>query len=244
MTPSMKNTIKYILQTLLGYQRYLYWFSIFKIKTLKEDKKEKDFFKFMTEISSSGDIIDIGANIGIMTYHLSKQFPERVIYSIEPMPDNLSVLKRIISRFKLKNVTVLPNAVGEKEEDLEMILPVNGRVKMQGLAHVVHDSIDEWNEGETTLTKAITIDNTFKNVNIGGIKMDIENFEYFALKGGVNILSQWQPTIYLELWDNENRAKCFELLENIGYSAYIVKNNELQKFNPDMHRHQNFIFKV
>lgn len=240
----MKNTIKYILQSLLGYRRYLYWFSVFKIKTLRKDPKEKDFFQFMAQISNQGDILDVGANIGIMTYHLASQFPERRIFSIEPMPDNLAVLKRIISRFHLKNVTVLPNAVGQTEEELEMVLPLNGKVKMQGLAHVVHESIDEWNHGKTIKTKAIKIDNQFEGIEISGIKMDIENFEYFALQGGLNVIKQSRPTIYLELWDNENRTKCFELLEGIGYTAYIVKEANLVKFDIEQHHNQNFIFKV
>ena len=95
----MKNGIKLILQKLLGYQNYLYVFAKFKIKTLKQDKKEGDFFHFMDSISKNGAILDIGANIGIMTYHLSKRFADRKIYSIEPMPDNLKVLNKIINTF-------------------------------------------------------------------------------------------------------------------------------------------------
>ncbi len=240
----MKNNVKFILQQLLGYQRYLYWFSIFKIKTLKRDVKEKDFFKFIDEISNSGAILDIGANIGIMTYHLSKSFPDRKIFSIEPMPDNLEVLKQIIQKFNLKNVELLPFAVGNTEEELEMILPLNGKVKMQGLAHVVHESIDEWNEGQTIKTRAITLDSQFENIPISGIKMDIENFEYFALLGGQEVLTRQKPVIYLELWDNENRTNCFDLLSQIGYKTYIVEHDKLVEFNPLKHHHQNFILKV
>jgi hypothetical protein len=39
----VKNTIKYILQKILGFQTYLFVFSVFKIKTLHSDPKEKDF---------------------------------------------------------------------------------------------------------------------------------------------------------------------------------------------------------
>jgi FkbM family methyltransferase len=240
----MKNTIKLILQKLLGYERYLFVFSKFKIRTLQKDKKEGDFFLFMDEIKSEGKILDIGANIGIMTSHLAKKFPQRSIVSIEPMPNNLNVLNKIVRYYKLKNVTVLPIALGEKEEVVQMVLPLNGKVKMQGLAHVVHDSIDEWNEGEKIQVQCKTLDSLFQKEKIAGIKMDIENFEYFALKGGVSILKQNKPVVYLELWENENRNLCFELLEKVGYSAFVNENNNLVAYNPLKHQKQNFVFKV
>ena len=238
----MKNGIKLILQKLLGYQNYLYVFAKFKIKTLKRDKKEGDFFHFMDSISKSGDILDVGANIGIMTYHLSKRFGDRSIYSIEPMPDNLTVLNKIINFYKLNNVSVKPLAVGNENTNLEMVLPLNGKVKMQGLAHVVQDSIDEWNEGKKFKVQAVKLDDEFKGAEIAGIKMDIENFEFFALVGGASLITKNKPTIYLELWPNENRDKCFNFLENLGYKSYVVEQEKLTLFNPSIHKKQNFIF--
>lgn len=238
----MKNTVKFILQKLLGYQNYLYIFAKFKIKTLKKDRKEGDFFHFMDNISEAGDILDVGANIGIMTYHLSKRFKDRHIYSIEPMPDNLSVLNKIKTHYKLNNVSVKALAVGNKKTELEMVLPLNGKVKMQGLAHVVHDSIDEWNDGKKFKVQAVKLDDEFKTSKIAGIKMDIENFEFFALLGGEEMIKRNKPTIYLELWANENRNKCFNFLNSMGYTANIVEANQLVKYNPEQHSKQNFIF--
>lgn len=180
----MKNAVKYILQSILGYERYLRLFSKYKIKTLKGDKKEGDFFAFMQVIKPEGVILDVGANIGIMTVHLAQNFNKQKVYAIEPMPNNLLVLSQIIESYGLKNVEILPYAVGEVEQEVEMVLPFNGKVKMQGLAHVVHESIEEWNEGEHLKVSCKRLDDWFEDNAVAGIKMDIENFEYFALKGG------------------------------------------------------------
>ena len=209
----MKNFVKYILQKLFGYQRYLRIFAKYKIRTLRNDRKEKDFFAFMDAVKGDGMLLDVGANLGVMSYHLSKRFPERKILAIEPMPDNLAVLRAMISNYSLKNVEVVPYAVGEEETVLKMVLPVNGKVKMQGLAHVVHDSIEEWNEGDQFEVKCVRLDDLVKESPVAGIKMDIENFEYFALKGGENLLRAFKPVVYLELWANENRDLCFKFLE-------------------------------
>jgi FkbM family methyltransferase len=239
----MKNFVKYILQKLFGYQRYLRIFAKYKIRTLRNDKKEKDFFAFMDAVKGDGMLLDVGANLGVMSYHLSKRFPERKILAIEPMPDNLAVLRAMISNYSLKNVEVVPFAVGEEETVLKMVLPVNGKVKMQGLAHVVHDSIEEWNEGDQFEVKCVRLDDLVKDAPVAGIKMDIENFEYFALKGGENLLRAFKPVVYLELWANENRDLCFKFLEELGYQPFVQVDDKLVPFEPSVHTKQNFIFR-
>lgn len=238
----MKNLVKYILQKVLGYRNYLVRFSKYKIKRLKSDKKEGDFFTFMDQIKGDGLILDVGANIGIMTYHLSKRFPEKEIMAIEPIPSNFDVLEQIVTDYKLSNVRLTQVAVGEENGEVEMVLPLNGKVVMQGLAHVVHDSITEWNKGETFKIDCVRLDDIVKDNKVAGIKMDIENFEYFALKGANEILKRDKPVVYLELWPNDNRSNCFELLLSLGYRTYVNDTNKLVEYLPGEHQQQNFIF--
>jgi len=240
----LKNAIKYVLQKVLGYQRYLFVFAKRKIRTLKTDKKEGDFFAFMNAIDQEGDLLDVGANIGIMSIHLSQRFSNRTILAIEPMPSNLSVLMRVIAHYEAKNVEVIATAVGDKDgEEVEMVLPLNGKVKMQGLAHVVHDSITEWNEGEKFKIASDTIDTIVGNRTISGIKMDIENYEYYGLLGAQKLLQRDKPVLYLELWENENRTRCFDYLKSLGYEVFVNTQKGLTPFDPAIHQVQNFIFK-
>lgn len=239
----MKNGIKYILQHGLGFQRYLYVFALFKIKTLHSDNKEKDFFHFLSLLKDGhGAVLDIGANLGIMSYYLSKSLPNSKIISFEPIKDNLTVLKRIVSKFKLKNVEIHDCALGDEKGNVEMVLPNQKGTKMQGLSHVKHESITDWNEGEVYQVKIDTLDNLLSGEKIQGIKIDVENFEYYVLKGGKNILKDNKPVIYAELWDNSNRTLCFELLTELGYSINVIEKKALIAYNSKMHKHQNFIF--
>ena len=91
----MKNTVKYILHKLLGFKNYLFIFSLYKILTLRKDKNEKDFFAFLHLIPANTAVLDIGANIGIMTVHLARTVKGSTIYSFEPMPHNISAFKNI-----------------------------------------------------------------------------------------------------------------------------------------------------
>ncbi len=242
----MKSAVKYILHKLLGFDYYLFVFSLFKIYTLKKDKNEKDFFHFMKLIPVNSMILDIGANIGIMTVHLAKSIKGSKVIAFEPMPSNIKAFKKVINHFNLKNVTLFEIALGNNEGEVEMIMPVVSNVRMQGLSHVVHESITEFNEGVTLKVPLKMLDkiDILKNSTqtISAIKIDVENFEFFVLEGGKELIIKHQPVIYAELWDNANRYNCFNLLQSLGYQTYVVINNQLVLFDEKAHQKQTFIF--
>ncbi len=238
----MKSRLKKILQRVLGMETYLYVFAVFVIRTLRYNRREGDFCRFLRLIEGSGILLDIGA----MSYHMAKRFPESRVYAFEPVPVNLLTLRRIVKRFGLDNVSVCDYALGDKEGRAEIVMPELKSVKMQGLSHIVHETIDELNEGERFDIQVKRLDDLEflrgEDKKIAAIKLDVENFEYFVLKGGENLIKKHRPLIYSELWDNENRQRCFELMNSIGYSIKVLKNKELEDFNPALHKTQNFFF--
>lgn len=241
----MKNAVKYILHKLLGFKNYLFIFSLFKIYTLKRDKNEKDFFQFLKLIPENTTILDIGANIGIMTVHLAR-IKGSDVFSFEPMPNNINAFKRIVNHFKLNNVKLFEIALGNSEGEAEMVMPVISSVRMQGLSHVVHESITENNEGERFKVPLKKLDNlpeiTKNPKRISAIKIDVENFEYFVLDGAREMIKKDKPVVYAELWDNENRYHCFELFKTMNYKTFVASDNNLIEFDPHIHIKQNFIF--
>ena len=239
----MKKFIQSVLQKVLGFRRYLVLFSWFKIKTLRRDQKEGDFFFFLDQLPVDGTVLDIGANIGIMTVHLAKKCHQGHIHAIEPIPENFCTLQSIVKRFRLTNVTLHQFALGTEPGELEMVMPEVQNVKMQGLSHAVHESITEFNEGQRYTVPMHTLDElrpTFGRVS--GIKIDVENFEYFVFKGGEQMIREDRPLVYCELWDNENRAKCFDLFQGLGFSIQVLQGGKLERFAPERHQNQNFFF--
>lgn len=242
----MKNTTKYILHKLLGFQNYLFVFSLFKIWTLRWDRKEKDFFVFLKLIPEGTLVLDIGANIGIMTTKIARSFKNVSVFSFEPMPGNIHAFKRIVAFFNLKNVTLFEMALGNYEGEIEMVMPVVNSVRMQGLSHVVHESINENNEGERVKVPSRMLDHMDEVVRsekkLSAIKIDVENFEFYTLDGAKNLLIQHRPIVYAELWENENRQKTFDLMTGLGYKINVVENSQLKEYRIGDHKTQNFIF--
>lgn len=231
----MKNVVKILLQKILGYDNYLLAFSILTIKTLRWKSHEEEFFYFLKIIPDGGIVLDIGANIGVMTVQLAKGLPNSFVYSFEPMPNNIKTLKKVIGFYKLNKVKVFETALGEETGKIDMVLPVINKTKMQGLSHVVEQNNDEeWNTGEIFSVPVVKLDDIAElkeAKKINGIKIDVENFEYHVLKGGVELLKKHMPVIYCELWDNEKRELSLNLLRSVGYEVKIYNGKKLVNFN-------------
>lgn len=242
----MKTFVKYILQKILGLKTYLYVFALFIIVKLKWDKNEKDFFRFLELIPDDGIILDLGANIGVTSYHLSKKKPNSTIFSFEPLTLNMDTLKRVKKRFNLKNIKEFQVAVGNKQGNLEMVMPVINDVPMHGLSHVIHEENTEFNSGLKYKVAVVCLDE-FKPLieakkRVTALKIDVENFEYFVLKGGEKMIAKNRPIIYCELWDNINRKKCIDLLNNLGYSTLVLQKKDLVPFEKATVEKHNFFF--
>lgn len=241
----LKNLTRYILQKVLGYDNYLFTFARFTLKRLRNNKHEEEFIHFLGMIPKDGVVLDIGANIGVMTTAIAQTAPQGQVISFEPMPDNVNVIKKMVAHYKLPNVKLLEVALGDKPGELTMVLPILNKTKMQGLSHVKEEgNNDDWNKG-TEFTVPVQVLDQMPELNalkrLDAIKIDVENYEYYVLKGGEQLLRKHLPIIYCELWKNEKRDMCIEMLTGIGYDVKIYENKKLIDFTGDRDA-TNFFF--
>lgn len=233
----MKNILRFILQKCLGFKNYLFLFSIISIKRIEAHSSEEEFMYFVTLVPNEGIILDIGANIGTTTVPLAKAKNNAIVYSFEPMPENIETLKRVVKYFKLSNVKIFDIALGEKDGILTMVMPVINNVKMQGLSHIQLNGTERRRSAGDEIDVTVKTLDTIQDLNtaqkISAIKIDVENFEYFVLKGGRNLISVHQPIIYCELWKNEMREMTIKYLSDLGYSVKVLHNKQLTDYRDD-----------
>lgn len=162
---------------------------------------------------------------------MQKKLNNAQIYAFEPIPNNLKSLKRIVAHYKLSNVRIFDNALGEATGEIKMVLPVIDKLKMQGFSHVVKQGDDsQWNKGEFYTVPVKRLDDMEELTSlpkISAIKIDVENFEYFVFNGAGELLRRHKPIIYCELWANEMRDKTLDLLRGYGYTVKIFDGNGL-----------------
>ncbi len=244
----MKTLIKFVLQKLLGFKNYLFIFSLYIISTLKNNRKEGDFLYFLSLLPDHSTVLDIGANIGVMSVHLARKLPDSQILSFEPVPENLYTLRRLLKFFNLKNVKVFDFALGNYEGMAEIILPEYKHVKFHGLSHIEGVEGTESDRGIRYSVPMHRLDDISELQTplkpVTGIKIDVENYEFNVLDGARNTINKYKPIIYAELWDNQNRTDCMKLLSDIGYGVFVIENGVLVKFEANRHQTQNFFFKI
>lgn len=232
-----------LLQGLLGFETYLQLFARFKIRTLHADPRERDFLAFLRSIPEDAFVLDVGANLGVMTAHLSRRLRRGAVVAFEPVPENLAVLRRVIAERRLDNVRVEACALGDRDGTAEMVMPVERGARRHGLSHVVHPTIAERNEGRRLTVAMRRLDGFTFSSRVAAIKLDVENFERFVLEGALATLRRDRPALYVELWPNENRKRCLEILAGLGYRAFVCESGRETPYDPERHARQNFIFR-
>jgi FkbM family methyltransferase len=224
----LKNALRKSAQQLLGFNRYLFLFSLFNIYRIRIFKAEKAFRFFMRMIPPETNVLDIGANIGINTVILAKTFPKATVHAFEPIKENYETLEKVIRFFNLDNVRVYKTALGDHGGNASMVMPQHKGSKMQGWSRMKEVGNME---GENYVVPLQQLDEVISGLPIGAIKIDVENFEYFVLRGGMEGIKKNKPIIFCELWNDERRQMCFDFLCGMGYSVMIYSDGKLVPHN-------------
>jgi FkbM family methyltransferase len=208
---------------------------------LRYDKNEKGFLQFINLIEDGDYVLDIGANIGVMTYYYSRMLPNSGVHSFEPIPDNLNVLKRIVRKYKLLNVKVYPYALGKNNEKIKMVMPENNKVYFHGLSHV--KSVNKETNGRHYEVEMKRLDDIqdIKDIKVKAIKIDVEEYEFNVLQGARNIINENRPILYCELWDSENREKSIDFIGKLNYKIFISEGRNLKEYK-NQRDYRNFFF--
>ena len=124
---------------------------------------------------------------------------EKVI-SIEGNQFNFAYLKKNINQNNCNNTLFNIIVSDKKDQTLTMEYNMNNT----GNSKVVNSKRNTYNTNQIQIQNTTnTLDNLLKNEeNISIIKLDIENYEYYALLGAQNIINKHRPVIVIELHKN------------------------------------------
>ena len=157
--------------------------------------------KFISELSSEMNIIDVGSHVGFTACKFSKHFKNGIIYSFEPSKISYSYLIKNIDLNMLNNVKHYNLAVGDKECNVGLTNNDN-----LFLNEIDIDGSD---------VKMITID-SLKLENIGMIKIDAEGFEIQVLRGLNDTIKINKPILFIEI-HNHKYNEYENYLKSINY---------------------------
>lgn len=162
----------------------------------------------MARVKNRRVAIDVGANLGIMSYRLVKDF--EFVHAFEPLFHEYLSKNVLADNFK-----VYPYAAGNEEKTETM------RV---GIHHCGGSNIAKNREANQTYqdVKVVKID-SFNITDVDFMKIDVEDYELYTLLGSINTIEQYKPTVLIELQEtNPNYRKILELFASMNYKREIV----------------------
>ena len=165
-------------------------------------------------------IIDVGANVGYYTIYLAKIVGKNgKVVAIEPDPYSFQTLKKNCELNNLSNVEFYNLAISDHNESLSFY---------QEKSHSGKGSLFSNSTENTSIdVQATTLDELFekKLQTINWLKIDVEGFEFFVLKGASKLLSKTQK-ILIEIHENilsTNNQKPQDIIELLEESGFTIR---------------------
>lgn len=138
--------------------------------------------------------IDIGANIGHHSLFMSNYCAQ--VHSFEPYAKVSDKLKQKISKNEVKNITLHPVGLGEKNEELPFYAPQGANTGTGSFVSTHSSSNQEY--GVLKIVDAGEYISNLLLAKIDLIKIDVEGYEKSVLLGLKNILKKYEPTVVME----------------------------------------------
>jgi FkbM family methyltransferase len=185
----------------------------------------------LSKLKKNSVLIDLGANIGSISLPICKLRNDVSIIAVEASSTMFDYLKKNIELNHIENCSVLNKAVWYNSDgDVPFYLPDEQYGK--GMIDINKTS------GNFEIVKTISLDDLcklYKLEKVDFIKVDIEGYEYFAFKGGVELLKKPNaPDILFEFIANaEKSAEYLEpgdaqsILMAYGYNLYKIEHGGL-----------------
>jgi FkbM family methyltransferase len=158
-------------------------------------------------VSKGDTVLDIGANYGLYTYHLSQAVGDSgCVYAFEPIPYTSGALRLVTKLLHLKNVHIVPKGCSDRTEMTAFVAPQQeGGSITAGLAHLASRKGDPAGRGggianQPIWCEVVALDEFLPPMReLSFIKCDIEGAELFAFRGGQMTISRHHPTVLCEI---------------------------------------------
>lgn len=190
---------------------------------------ETSDLEVLTMLVRSGDIIfDIGANTGLYSIVSHIASKEISIYAFEPNPINLKRLAKNIELNSISNISTLPFAVGNSNEEISFTVREDNSLSdtssaIESFSKSTYRGELKWKNIKVAQVRIDDFVESHKITKIDMMKIDVEGYEIEVLKGAMQSILRWKPVILIESFLNDDkRAFLEEFVRNAGYTIYLI----------------------
>ena len=188
-------------------------------------------YDFNIDFKEGDIVIDIGANVGMVSILLAKKFPFLKIYSFEPLKENYdNFIKNIELNNIPKGVIIAENKAVTKDGRL-ITMSINSANK-GGSSTTDVISINSIMTKENSQVESITLEEIFKKYNINKLKLlkiDCEGSEYEILYNADTNLLKNIENLRGEFHENKNLTGEYDIDKLCEYVSKYIKNYKVTK---------------
>lgn len=183
---------------------------------------EEDLLKFLDNyIPNNAIIFDIGANIGNHSMYWAVKRNAEKIYAFEPVNETFNTLCKNIEINNLEKI-ITPMNIGLSNEHS------NAEIIFYDYTNIGGTGLRQTNAGNLGI-KLEALDSLDLSLDrIDFMKIDVEGHEVKTLKGSINTIKKFKPTIFIESIDPHfNEVK--EIMKDLGYhlEKSLINSNYL-----------------
>jgi FkbM family methyltransferase len=151
-----------------------------------------------------GKIIDVGANIGVMSIILSQEFDYTEVVCFEPGKNSCEISD--------KNLEIC--GINHKAYNLA-ISNINGKVGFDEGRNSQNSKLN-LDEKENTVETRTLDSYDFNDVIL--IKIDVEGHEVEVLEGAIDTINRNKPIVLLEYHKESSASRIFEIIKDLNYN--------------------------
>ena len=227
----MIKDLEFFLKKTFVSQKYLLKKRLNRAINKNYEKELSIIDKFSNQSKSA---VDVGVYRGVYSYKLAQKFKH--VYAYEPNPLIYPFLEKNLTKI-VKNLTLSNYALSDSNGVVNLNIPNRSKSifknNVEELFKLGCASIHDENlfEGYKSIeVNKTTLDETLKDTNIGFIKIDVEGHEREVVEGAKNLIKICKPVLLVEIEKRHNKKPVMEtinFINQLGYSAFYCKNNEL-----------------
>jgi FkbM family methyltransferase len=176
------------------------------------------------------DILDIGSNIGLISFAICSNLNYKSIHLFEPNIFYFNYSKELLKDYN----NIYFNNVGVGNTNKEELLYCCRNENIGWNTFLKKDPLQNdnfINNMDQQLCKIITLDDYYKNIeNIDFIKIDVEGYEAYVIEGAIKLIEKFKPYIYVEIGWGINHpfwnfnVEIYNKLFKLGYKKIEFSN--------------------
>jgi FkbM family methyltransferase len=222
----MIKAFRKLLVRTLGFERYIRLVSGVYLRLVGAGwgrQKYPELF-FLEKIIEPGFVcLDIGANLGYYSVALSRLVGEQgQVLAVEPIPDFQAIWQDNVKRSGIRNLTLLPYALGSENTTVQMGTPERNGLLHHGMTKVAASNPHEHYARTYEVPMRIPDDLLAHLPRLDFVKCDVEGFEHVVFANMQATLRRFRPLIQTELNGLENRRAVVATLEKLGYKPFVL----------------------